>query len=177
MEETTMKVKSTILMVAILVIVSASGVFAQQGPFNCGERVVRFLGLSEAQLAQWTAIHEEMQAKLEPIRDQRRLNRTELQGELQAVVPNALKIGELVIANHGLGLEATGVREETHARIMAMLTPEQQEKFQQMIQRQRGRRGGLGDGAGFGGDCLGDGSGIGTGTGNQQGRRPGSGRP
>ena len=172
-----MKVKSTIFTAAILVVFAASGLLAQRGPANPGDRMMRFLGLSEQQTAQWAVIHEEMQASLEPIREQRQANRTELVTELQAATPNTFRVGELVIANHGLGLQAKALREETHARIMAMLTPEQQEKFQQMIERQRGRRGGLGlglgDGAGFGGDCLGDGSGFGPGAGQGDGTRLG----
>jgi Spy/CpxP family protein refolding chaperone len=180
MEETTMKVKSTIFVTALLVVFAASGLFAQRGPANPGgERMMRFLGLSAEQQAQWTVIHDEMKAKVEPLREQRQVNRAEIAGELQQASPNAFRIGELVIANHGLGLQAKAFREETHARIMAMLTPEQQEKFQQMIQRQRGRRGGfgLGDGAGFGGDCLGNGPGAGPSDGTQRGGRRGPGKP
>lgn len=176
-----MKVKSTIFAAAILMVFAASGLLAQRGPANPGERMMRFLGLSAEQQAQWTVIHDEMRASLEPLREQRQANRAELVGELQATSPNTFRVGELVIANHNLGLQAKALREETHARIMAMLTPEQQEKFQQMIERQRGRRGGLGDGAGFGGDCLGDGSGfgpgVGQGDGTRMGGRRGLGRP
>lgn len=172
-----MKVKSTIFVAAILVVFAASGLLAQRGPGNPGERMMRFLGLSADQQAQWTVIHDEMQANLEPIRTQRQANRTELATELQATSPNTLRVGELVVANHNLGLQAKALRDETHLKIMAILTPEQQEKFQQMIERQRGRRGGLGDGAGFGGDCLGDGSGAGQGDGIRMGGRRGSGRP
>jgi Spy/CpxP family protein refolding chaperone len=171
-----MKMKSVFL-AAILVVFAASGLLAQRGPFNPGERMMRFLGLSAEQQAQWTIIHDEMKANLEPLREQRQVNRSEIAGELQATNPNAFRIGELVIANHGLGLQAKAFREQTHARIMAMLTPEQQEKFQQMIQRQRGRRGGLGDGAGFGGDCLGYGPGAGPGDSTQMGGRRGPGKP
>ena len=174
-----MKVKSTIFLAAILMVFAASGLLAQRGPANPGERMMRFLGLSAEQQAQWTVIHDEMKASLEPIREQRQANRAELATELQSTSPNTLRVGELVIANRNLGLQAKALRDETHVKIMAMLTPEQQEKFQQMIERQRGRRGGLGlglgDGAGFGGDCLGDGSGAGQGT--QMGGRRGPGRP
>jgi Spy/CpxP family protein refolding chaperone len=178
MEETTMKMKSVVLAV-ILVVFAASGLLAQRGPANPGERMMRFLGLTAEQQAQWTIIHDEMKANLEPLREQRQVNRAEIAGELKATSPNTFRVGELVIANHGLGLQAKALREETHARIMAMLTPEQQEKFQQMIQRQRGRRGGLGDGAGFGGDCLGNGPGFGPGAGDgtQSGGRRGPGKP
>ena len=174
-----MKVKSTIFLAAILMVFAASGLLAQRGPANPGERLMRFLGLSAEQQTQWTAIHDEMKASLEPIREQRQANRTELATELQATSPNTLRVGELVIANHNLALQAKALREETHARILSILTPEQQEKFQQMIERQRGRRGGFGfgDGAGFGGDCLGDGSGPGLGDGTRMGGRRGPGRP
>ena len=176
-----MKVKSAIFVAAILMVFAASGLLAQRGPANPGERMMRFLGLSAEQQAQWTAIHDEMKASLEPIREQRLANRTALATELEATAPNTFRIGELVIANHNLGLQAKVLREETHTRIAAILTPEQQEKFQQMIERQRGRRGGfgLGDGAGFGGDCLGDGSGPGAGQGDgtRMGGRRGPGRP
>lgn len=174
-----MKVKSTVFLAAILVVFAASGLLAQRGPANPGERMMRFLGLSAEQQAQWTVIHDEMRASIEPIREQRLANRAELASELEATSPNTFRIGELVIANHNLGLQVKALREQTQARIMAMLTPEQQEKFQQMIERQRGRRGGLGlgDGTGIGGDCLGDGSGAGLGDGTQMGGRRGPGRP
>ena len=107
------------------------------------ERLTVFLDLNAEQVEQWRAAHEERA-------EVRQSGRAEIHGLHQQIremtaasKPDATAIGELVIQAHQLRAAAQEEREEFHAELMAILTPEQQERFEAMQEArpERGRRG------------------------------------
>ena len=111
------------------------------------EGMARFLGLSEEQKAQVRKVMEGERAKHEALREKLEENRERLQQALENANPDPLSVGELAIESHRLREEGKALREAQDKAVRALLTPEQQAKFDAMRAlredggRPRGRRG------------------------------------
>ena len=115
-----------------------------------GGRVAEFLGLSDEQRASWTQLHEEFRAALKPGFEQQRETARKLHEALQSEAPDAQEVGKLAIALSRHHKQVEKQHEALQQRLRALLTPEQQAKFD-AAHALRPRRGfGHGAGHGFG---------------------------
>lgn len=134
------------------------------------ERLAAYLELTEAQVTQWNAIREATHAQMLPLAEQRRANREALRTELDNAAPNAQRVGELVIANHELRGQSCAIRQNAQEQFVALLTPEQKEKYENFLEITRDRRGhgrGMGRGEGpAGGPGFSPAGGFGPGGGD-----------
>jgi len=96
------------------------------------EGMARFLGLSEEQKAQVEKLTEGRRAKHEALREKLEKNREQLQQALESVNPDPVVVGELAIEGHRLREEGRVLREAQDKSIRALLTPEQQARFDAM---------------------------------------------
>jgi Spy/CpxP family protein refolding chaperone len=94
--------------------------------------MARFLGLSEAQKGQVQKVMEGRRAKHEALREQIEKNRDELQQALENANPDPAAVGELAIEGHRLREQGRALREAQDRAVRALLTPEQQAKFDTM---------------------------------------------
>ncbi|HEX9186808.1 MAG TPA: periplasmic heavy metal sensor [Vicinamibacteria bacterium] len=109
------------------------------------EGMARTLGLSEEQKAQVEKLVQAQRPKHEALRQQIEQNDERLGEALEAGSPDPLSVGELAIEGHRLRQEGKALREEQDKAVRALLTPEQQAKFDAMkALREDGRRMGKG---------------------------------
>jgi Spy/CpxP family protein refolding chaperone len=113
--------------------------------------MARFLGLSDEQREQVRKLMEGRRAEHEALREKLDKNREELAGALESANPDPTAVGELAIEGHRLREQGRALREAQHKAVRALLTPEQQAKFDAMrALRDEGPgghpRGGLGPG-------------------------------
>ena len=97
-----------------------------------GEGLARLLGLSEEQKGQVQKLMEGQRAKHEALRDELGKNREQLEQALESANPDPTAVGELAIEGHRLRQEGRALREAQHKAVRALLTPEQQVKFDAM---------------------------------------------
>jgi Spy/CpxP family protein refolding chaperone len=102
---------------------------ARMGPDH---GMARFLGLSEEQKAQVQKLMEGQRTKHEALREEFEKNRQQLEQALQGANPDPTTVGELAIAGHRLRERGKALREAQDRAIRALLTPEQQAKFDAM---------------------------------------------
>jgi Spy/CpxP family protein refolding chaperone len=96
------------------------------------EGMARFLGLSEEQKAQVGKLREGQRAKHEALREKLEKNREQLQQALESVNPDPVVVGELAIEGHRLREEGRALRGAQDKEVRALLTPEQQARFDAM---------------------------------------------
>jgi len=94
--------------------------------------MARFLGLSEEQKGQVQKVMEGQRAKHEALRDELEKNRDALRQALESANPDPAAVGELAIEGHRLREEGRALREAQDKAVRALLTPEQQAKFDAM---------------------------------------------
>ena len=115
-----------------------------------GPRIAAYLELTDVQKTQAKAIHDGTRASIEPLMEQRRQNRWAIDDLLDGENPSASAIGDLVITNRRIDDQVRVIRENARAQFVALLTPEQKAKYDEMIARQEERRerriGGRGEG-------------------------------
>lgn len=105
-----------------------------------GFRGFRALDLTEEQKTQAKAIFEEQRKAGEPQRAQMHELRTQMREQLASGNADATAIGQLAIQTHAIGSQLREARERGHERFVAILTPEQKSKLEQM-KSERGQRG------------------------------------
>jgi Spy/CpxP family protein refolding chaperone len=144
------------------------GAGQQQGAAQFGgpQWIARYLGLTEAQIAQFKVFQDEAHAQIVPILATRKANMEKLQELLAVTTPDPLAVGTLVIQNHALGAQIRAIHEATQAKLVGILTPEQKAKYDTMIEFLKTLPG---RGPGFGGQGFGAGQGSGYGYGNGNG--------
>ncbi len=116
---------------------------AAQAPMARIARLKTFLALTDKQAADIQVLLKAHQTAAFPIRQDLRARNQELQNALDAAQPNAAAIGQLVIAQHSLKGQLRTLDLKLESDIAAQLTPEQQQKFEQLKSRmgKRARRG------------------------------------
>ena len=96
------------------------------------EGMARFLGLSEAQKVEVRKLMEGRRAEHEALREQVEANSEELKKALESASPVPAEVGELAIEGHRLREQGRALREAQDKAVRALLTPEQQTKFDAM---------------------------------------------
>ena len=75
-----------------------------------------------------------------PLRQDMRARSQELQKALETPEPNPNAVGQLVIARRGLNKQLRALNVKLPSDIAALLTPEQQQKLEQLKERRNARR-------------------------------------
>ncbi len=101
-----------------------------------GELMAGYLGLTDAQKAQLQAIHEKARTDSQPIREQLRRNRQ----DLQAAIKSGGDVEGLAAQQGKLLGELVAIRARTQQQFRALLTPEQLAKLDQFQARRGNRR-------------------------------------
>jgi protein CpxP len=149
-------------LVAAALLVAAGSAPAQPGPASGLELGVAFepgpgmppadrpggmardLGLSEAQQEKLREIMDEQRAQREALYEKLSANRDALHELLESGSADANAVGELVLQGRKLHEESRTLRDAEQKAIRAILTPEQQKKFDQALAQRRERGPGRG---------------------------------
>jgi Spy/CpxP family protein refolding chaperone len=102
------------------------------------EGPAKHLGLSEQQKEAFRQVHEKQRPQMEALHVKMRENREQLRKALEAASPDPVAVGELAIEGHRLRKQGRALGEETDKKLRALLTPEQQVKFDAMNELRRG---------------------------------------
>jgi len=105
--------------------------------------MARYLGLSDEQKAQVEEKRRQERTTAQPIFAKLRANGEKLRAALDSGAPDPAAVGALVIEGHRLQEQLKAQREAGEKEIRAMLTAEQQTKFD-ALQALRGGPGGMG---------------------------------
>jgi len=108
------------------------------------EGIARELALSEAQQEKVREIMDEQRKEREALYDKLSANRDALHQLLESGGADANAVGELVLQGRKLHEESRALREAEQKAIRAILTPEQQKKFDQVLEQRRDRGPGRG---------------------------------
>lgn len=137
----------SVVLAALLVTAFSGPAFAQgpggQSPMARLARLKTFLALTDKQAADIKDLLKQHQTAAFPIRQDLRARNQELQNALDTAEPSPAAIGQLVIAQHSLRTQLRTLDLKLESDIAAKLTPEQQQKFEQLKSRigKRARRG------------------------------------
>ena len=123
-----------------VVVAGEGGYRGSHGRGGTGFRGFRALELTEEQRTQAKAIFEEARKASEPQRAQMHELRSQMRVQLDSGKADATAIGQLAIQTHAIGQQLREARERAHERLVAILTPEQKAKLEQM-RSERGNRG------------------------------------
>lgn len=102
-------------------------------------RVATVLDLSDAQVAQWSAIQTATRERMQPLAAQRRANAAALRAEMTDGQPDPARVGELVIANRQIRGEMRELRNEARGQFDAILTPEQKARRAELRELRQNR--------------------------------------
>ncbi|HEX3071510.1 MAG TPA: Spy/CpxP family protein refolding chaperone [Thermoanaerobaculia bacterium] len=100
------------------------------GP-GAGE-IASALNLSTDQKVQWDAIHSQLEASVKPLFDQHHAAEQQLQAAADATNPDATAVGRAFLAMRAIDKQIQSAHESTHAKLTAILTPDQKAKFDAM---------------------------------------------
>jgi Spy/CpxP family protein refolding chaperone len=110
------------------------------------EGMARALGLSEAQKEQVRQLMEGRRAEHEALREKIEKSQQQLQEALEGANPDPVTVGELAIEGHRLREQGRALRDAQDKAVRAILTPEQQTRFDVMkaLREEGGPMGGPG---------------------------------
>ncbi|HEY2290727.1 MAG TPA: Spy/CpxP family protein refolding chaperone [Thermoanaerobaculia bacterium] len=94
------------------------------------------LNLTADQQAAMKQLHQDLQAKAQPLIDQHHQQMAEIHTMLGGT-PDATEIGQKLITAHATGLQLQTLHEDYAAKFDALLTADQRTKFQQIRQNHR----------------------------------------
>jgi Spy/CpxP family protein refolding chaperone len=106
-----------------------------------------YLGLSDEQKAQLSEHREKARPQIQAMREKVRANHEKMRAALDAQPPDPATVGAIAIEGHRLQLQMKAQREAAEKEMRAMLTPEQQTRFDALQALRRsgpGRRGPMG---------------------------------
>lgn len=106
-----------------------TGVMAHGGR---AEGLARFLGLSDQQKEQVQKLLDDRRAEHRALWQKVEKNRQQLEEALAGASPDPAAVGELAIEGHRLREQARALREAEDNAVRALLTPDQQVKFDAM---------------------------------------------
>lgn len=113
-----------------------------RGGSFASDRLVRALDLSEAQVEQAKAIHEDLRAEMQPLHEEGMALRADLRDLLDAEARDAEAVGAATLALDEHRERARALKDEAKADFRAILTPEQLERWDALQEmRGQGRRG------------------------------------
>jgi Spy/CpxP family protein refolding chaperone len=90
------------------------------------------LNLSTDQKVQWDAIHQQLDASVKPLFDQHQAAEQQLQAAVEVANPDATAVGRAFLAMRAIDKQIQAAHESTHAKLTAILTPDQKAKFDAM---------------------------------------------
>ncbi|HXG94595.1 MAG TPA: periplasmic heavy metal sensor [Blastocatellia bacterium] len=140
----------------LVVMLIASSVAMAQGPMmprgpraqaEPGAGLLRlkdYLGLTDQQVSDMKALIKKHRDAAVPLVEEMKAKREVLRAALDGAEPNATTVGQLVIAERGLGKQLRALNEKLRADLLAILTQEQKDKLLMHgpIAGPRARRGG-----------------------------------
>lgn len=94
--------------------------------------LARYLRLTEAQVATFKTLREELQADLKPLQDQLKPLQDQLKTQLEAASPDACAVGQTAVALDAVRDDIRAAYEEFDEAFSAILTPEQLEKYENL---------------------------------------------
>ncbi len=112
-----------------------------------GRCLIDYLDLTDEQATAWQNLRDQLHTTLEPIRAQRVALHEQIQAALTSGGTDACAVGQLMVQAHALGDQVRAARDANQASFIALLTAEQQTKYQQfkevrgMCAGDRGQRG------------------------------------
>jgi Spy/CpxP family protein refolding chaperone len=123
------------IVLALCITVAASLAIAQEprmkmrmmGP-DPGE-IAATLGLSADQKVQWDSIHQQLQASVEPLHHQLMAAHEQLEALASSSNPDATAVGKQFLAVRSIENQVKAAHEAAHAKLTAILTPDQKAKF------------------------------------------------
>ena len=141
-----MKKLMTFCLSAALLLGASFAVLAQP-PHGHGDMaaheafMTKALNLTADQQAAAKKLHAELMAKAQPLMVQHQQQKAELKTLMNGVNPNSEEIGQKTLAANATEQQLKALHEEFKTKFMALLTPAQQTKFQQMEQSHHGHGG------------------------------------
>jgi Spy/CpxP family protein refolding chaperone len=87
------------------------------------------LGLSTDQKVQWDSIHQQLQASVEPLFQQLHAAHEQLESLASSSNPDATAVGKAFLAARAIEKQVKAAHESAHAKLTAILTPDQKAKF------------------------------------------------
>jgi Spy/CpxP family protein refolding chaperone len=93
------------------------------------EEIASTLGLSADQKAQWDSIHQQLEATVRPLHEQLMAAHQQLESLASSPNPDATAVGRQFLAARALEQQAKAAHESAHAKLIAILTPDQKAKF------------------------------------------------
>ena len=90
------------------------------------------LGLSADQKTQWDAIHAQLETSVHPLFEQIAAGHDQLESLASAANPDATAVGRQFLAVRSLENQLKAAHESAHAKLTAILTPDQKAKFDAM---------------------------------------------
>jgi Spy/CpxP family protein refolding chaperone len=103
----------------------------RRGPHGF-ERPARYLGLTTQQKDAFRQIRDKQRPQMEAIHQKMQENREQLRKALDVANPEPETVGKLAIEAHRLQGQVRALREDADKQFRALLTPEQQVKFDAM---------------------------------------------
>lgn len=108
------------------------------GPGGMMGRAARVLQLTDEQKAAFRKTMEQQRPQMQALHQQMSENRTKLKELLDGGNPDPAAVGKLVIQEHQLREQGKAQREQAQQALRALLTPEQQAKFDVLEQMKPG---------------------------------------
>jgi Spy/CpxP family protein refolding chaperone len=123
------------IVLALCITAAASLAIAQEphmmkmrmGP-DSGEIAAK-LGLTTDQKVQWDSIHQQLQASVEPLLQQLHSAHEQLESLASSSNPDATAVGKAFLAARAIEKQVKAAHESAHAKLTAILTPDQKAKF------------------------------------------------
>ena len=132
-----MKKIVVVLAATLSMFVLTTAAFAQEGerhmfmrhPGAGPDDIVAALNLSTDQKVQWDAIHSQLEASVKPLFDQNRAAEQTLNSLVDSSNPDPTAVGKAYLALRAVGKQIKAAHESAHAKLSAILTPDQKAKF------------------------------------------------
>jgi Spy/CpxP family protein refolding chaperone len=99
------------------------------GPGIEGEGITSALNLSTDQKVQWDAIHQQLEASMQPLFNQHQAAEQQLNAAADASNPDAAAVGRAYLSLRAIGKQIKDAHLATKSKIDAILTPDQKAKF------------------------------------------------
>jgi Spy/CpxP family protein refolding chaperone len=139
-KETHKMKRIVVILAATLSMFILTTAFAQEGehhmmmrhPGPGADDIATALNLSTDQKVQWDSIHQQLEASVKPLFDQNRAAEQTLNSLVDSSNPDPTAVGKAYLALRAIGKQIKTAHESTHAKLSAILTPDQKAKFDAM---------------------------------------------
>ena len=104
-----------------------------KAPHLAMHRLVQQLNLTDEQKAAAKQLFQDLKAKAAPVHQAQQQLHTQLEAALAAPNPDAAAVGQLVISMHQNRAQLKPVMDAFHQQFQALLNPDQQAKYKQLL--------------------------------------------